>query len=109
MKQYGENKMNVEIISVERSEVYKAVCNSLYDILVDGRDRTIRDLYSSMIFAVESETNFRDACKMGNAFLMLPMLSEKIELLDKENKDFVLMVMDNGKLFAVVNCKEINY
>jgi len=96
----------IEQIVVQKKDLYDATVNTVYDMLCDTKD-PLDNLQIEVISAFSTPDRFINSLKCGNSFVHLGAYMEQIEQLHKDAINFMVIVMDNGKIWAVVNGEDV--
>ena len=96
----------IEQIVVQKKDLYDATVNVVYDMMCDEKI-PLDNFQIEVISAFSTPDRFLTSLKVGNALTHLGAYMEQIEQFHKDAINFMVIVMDNGKIWAVVNGEDV--
>jgi len=106
------NKYAVQTINVEHFAIYKNLSESLYDIIRDdlaSEDYMGDGMSVGMLGNVFKEAELVGMFKDGYSPTLVGEHMEKIEYYNHINAPFMIVVWDQGSIFATIKGKDVNY
>lgn len=102
------NDATIEQIVVQKKDLFDSTVNIIYQMMCD--DPVPMDNFKiELMDAFSSPDSFISSMRDGGVYSHMPSYMEQIESLHNNKKPFVVVVIDNDKVWSVVNGDEIQY
>lgn len=101
--------MNLPIIQVKRSEMFKQHCECFYDVHILEQDN-VTTAAALMFKQFVTEQGIRQMFKDGYAPMLLNCEQmQRVELLHQNDQPFLIIVVEQGDVVATVHHQDIMY